>query len=122
MTRQRTATVRHRASLFREAVAIVESDFGAALSLDEVARRVAASRRQLQRAYTEIGGTTFRGHLADVRMERAAELLTRSEMPVRDVARHVGYQQAAQFAKAFRRRHGVAPARYRASQRVAAVP
>ena len=32
-------------------------------SLDDIARRVASSRRQLQRAYAEIGNTTFREHL-----------------------------------------------------------
>ena len=45
------------------------------LSLDDIARRVASSRRQLQRAYAEIGGTTFRDHLTRVRMQRAAEML-----------------------------------------------
>ena len=44
-------------------------------SLDDLARRVASSRRQLQRAYAEIGRTTFREHLTGVRMERAAEML-----------------------------------------------
>ena len=39
--------------------------------LDDIARRVARSRRQLQRAYAEIGHTTFREHLTRVRMERA---------------------------------------------------
>ena len=56
-------------------MAIVESEYGADLSLDDIARRVASSRRQLQRAYAEIGHTTFREHLTAVRMERAAELL-----------------------------------------------
>ena len=39
------------------------------LSLDDIARRVASSRRQLQRAFAEIGSTTFREHLTEVRMD-----------------------------------------------------
>jgi AraC family transcriptional regulator, regulatory protein of adaptative response / methylphosphotriester-DNA alkyltransferase methyltransferase len=113
---QRPATVKLRTSLFEDAVAIVGSEFGAELSLDDIARRVASSRRQLQRAYSEIGNTTFREHLTAVRMERAAELLTQRDLTVRDVARRVGYRQPAQFAKAFRRHHGVTPSRYRMSQ------
>ena len=54
------------------------SEYAADLSLDDIARRVASSRRQLQRAYAEIGDTTFREHLTRVRMERAAELLGRA--------------------------------------------
>ena len=57
---QRPATIRHRTSLFEEATSIVESEFASDLSLDDIARRVASSRRQLQRAYAEIGNTTFR--------------------------------------------------------------
>jgi AraC family transcriptional regulator of adaptative response / methylphosphotriester-DNA alkyltransferase methyltransferase len=112
---QRPATISHRTSLFEDAVAIVEREFPSELSLDDIARRVASSRRQLQRAYAEIGSTTFRDHLTGVRMERAAEMLSSRSLTVREVAHRVGYRQPAQFAKAFRRHHGVAPSAYRAS-------
>jgi AraC family transcriptional regulator, regulatory protein of adaptative response / methylphosphotriester-DNA alkyltransferase methyltransferase len=112
---QRAATVELRSSLYADATAIVEREYAADLSLDSIARRVASSRRQLQRAYSEIGDTTFREHLTRVRMERAAELLERRGMTVREVARRVGYRQPAQFAKAFRRHLGVAPSDFRAA-------
>jgi AraC-like DNA-binding protein len=114
---QRPGTIRHRTSLFDDAVAIVESEYANELSLDDIARRVASSRRQLQRAYSEIGGTTFREHLTAVRMERAADMLRMRGLTVREVAHRVGYRQPAQFAKAFRRHHGVAPSDFRAAQR-----
>jgi AraC family transcriptional regulator of adaptative response / methylphosphotriester-DNA alkyltransferase methyltransferase len=116
----RPATIRLRTSLFEDAVTIVESEYASDLALDDIARRVASSRRQLQRAYTEIGNTTFREHLTAVRMERAAEMLSVRGLTVRDVARRVGYRQPAQFAKAFRRHHGVAPSDFRAARRFAA--
>ena len=115
---QRPATVRHRTSLFEEATAIVDTEFGAELSLDDIARRVASSRRQLQRAYAEIGRTTFREHLTAVRMERAGEMLAGRGPTVREVAHRVGYRQPAQFAKAFRRHHGVSPSTFRTRRRV----
>lgn len=113
----RPATIRLRTSLFEDAVAIVEAEYASDLSLDDIARRVASSRRQLQRAYSEIGETTFREHLTAVRMDRAAELLRIRGLTVRDVAHRVGYRQPAQFAKAFRRHHGIAPSDYRSGGR-----
>jgi AraC family transcriptional regulator of adaptative response / methylphosphotriester-DNA alkyltransferase methyltransferase len=104
-----------RTSLFHEANDIVEREFASDLSLDDIARRVASSRRQLQRAYAEIGATTFRGHLTAVRMRKAAEMLASRGLTVREVAHRVGYRQPAQFAKAFRRHHGAAPSDYRAA-------
>jgi AraC family transcriptional regulator, regulatory protein of adaptative response / methylphosphotriester-DNA alkyltransferase methyltransferase len=112
---QRPSTIRLRASLLAEANAIVEREYASELSLDDIARRVASSRRQLQRAYAEIGKTTFREHLTSVRMERAAELLATRMFTVREVANRVGYRQPAQFAKAFRRHRGVSPSDFRAS-------
>lgn len=114
---QRPSTVRHRTSLYEEAVAIAQVEFASDLALDDVARRVASSRRQLQRAYHEIGGTTFREHLTAVRMDRAAEMLATRGLTVREVAHRVGYRQPAQFAKAFRRHHGVSPSGYRQQSR-----
>jgi AraC family transcriptional regulator, regulatory protein of adaptative response / methylphosphotriester-DNA alkyltransferase methyltransferase len=110
---QRPATIHHRTSLFEDAVSIIEVEYGSDLSLDEIARRVASSRRQLQRAYAEIGRTTFREHLTRVRMDRAAELLSTGRLTVREVAQRVGYRQPAQFAKAFRRHQGLAPSDFR---------
>ena len=110
---QRAATIRHRTSLFEEATSIVDAEYASDLSLDDIARRVASSRRQLQRAYAEIGSTTFREHLTAVRMERAADMLRHRGQTVREVAHRVGYRQPAQFAKAFRRHHGSSPSAYR---------
>jgi AraC-like DNA-binding protein len=111
---QRPTTIRLRTSLYEEATEIVDQEYASDLSLDDIARRVASSRRQLQRAYAEIGQTTFRDHMTRVRMEKAAELLATRAMTVREVAHRVGYRQPAQFAKAFRRHHGAAPSDYRA--------
>ncbi len=114
---QRLATIDLRTSLYEDAVAIVREEYARELSLDDIAHRVASSRRQLQRAYSEIGRTTFREHLTMVRMDRAAELLTSRSLTVREVAHRVGYRQPAQFAKAFRRHHGAAPSDFRARRR-----
>jgi AraC-like DNA-binding protein len=114
---QRPTTIRLRTSLFEEATEIVDREYGSDLSLDDIARRVASSRRQLQRAYAEIGHTTFRDHLTRVRMDKAAELLSTRGLTVREVAHRVGYRQPAQFAKAFRRHHGAAPSAFRTAQR-----
>jgi AraC family transcriptional regulator, regulatory protein of adaptative response / methylphosphotriester-DNA alkyltransferase methyltransferase len=113
---QRPTTAKLRRSLFEEAISIVRREYASDLVLDDVARRVATSRRQLQRAYAEVGRTTFREHLTAVRMERAGDLLRHGNLTIREVAQRVGYRQPAQFAKAFRRHHGSAPSGFRAAE------
>ena len=113
LTPKRRSTVERRRTLFEEAAEIIQVEYAESLSLDDLAYRVAASRRQLQRAFAEAGETTFRAYLQRVRMARAAELLQASTLPVNRVATAVGYRQPAQFAKAFRRHHGSPPSTFR---------
>ena len=108
----RPATLALRTELLHDARAIMRDEYAHDLSLDEVASRIATSRRQLQRIFAELAGTGFREELAAIRMDRAAELL-HSPLPIGEVARRVGYRQSAQFAKAFRAHHGMLPSAYR---------
>jgi AraC-like DNA-binding protein len=118
----RASTVHRRRVLFNEAREVIARRFGEPdLSLASVAREIATSRRQLQRAFAEVGATSFSRELQRTRMRRAAQLLQEGSIPVQEVADAVGYRQAAQFAKVFRRHHGTAPSTYRrAAGRLAA--
>ena len=113
----RSSTAERRRILFEEARALIEADYGGHVTLDAVARRLATSRRQLQRVMSEVGNTSFAAMLVQVRMARAREALAADEMTVREVAREVGYEQASDFTKAFRRHHGEPPSAYRARHR-----
>jgi AraC family transcriptional regulator, regulatory protein of adaptative response / methylphosphotriester-DNA alkyltransferase methyltransferase len=110
----RAATRELRRDLLRAAVEIIEEEHASDLRVADVAERLLASRRQLQRCFGD-AGTSFRDVVRDVRMHRAAVLLQDRTMRVHDAARAVGYEQPAQFAKAFRQVFGVAPGEMRAS-------
>ena len=113
----RQSTEHRRRTLFQEALAAIARDFpDENLSLAAVAHSIATSRRQLQRVFAE-QGTSFRRELQRVRMAHAAELLRQEALPVAAVARAVGYRQAAQFSKAFRRHHGHPPSEARPRRR-----
>ena len=93
----------------------MESEYATELTLDDVARQIATSRRQLQRCLDEHGDTPFRQCLARIRMQRAAELLAETSIPVRDVAARVGYRSRRSSPRRSRactgfRRLGTAPA------------
>ena len=113
----RDGTAERREELYREAMALIARDYARDLQLEGVARTLATSRRQLQRAFSEVGDTSFRDELAKVRMHHARVLLAADAIPVRAVAARVGYHQPAQFAKSFRRHHGQSPSTYRKLRR-----
>ena len=118
----RASTVQRRRDLYTDALEVIRRRHGDPdLSLARVAREIATSRRQLQRALAEVGGTSFSRELQRVRMAHAAKLLLEGTLPIQTVAGAVGYRQAAQFAKVFRRHQGVSPSSFRrSSDRIAA--
>jgi AraC family transcriptional regulator of adaptative response / methylphosphotriester-DNA alkyltransferase methyltransferase len=118
-TRQphRELTWRYLVELHAGAEAIVTRHYRRRLTLELVARALATSPRQLQRAYADVGHTTFADHLRSVRLRNAAELLAHQPLTVTDVARLVGYRQPSHFVKAFRRRYGSTPGAFRDAAR-----
>lgn len=114
----RPSTLDERRRLYLLARATIARHYRHPLTLERVARALASSPRQVTRAYAQFGQTTFREDLLTRRMRAAAQLLIEQPaIPVRDVARLVGYRQPPHFAKAFRRRYGLTPAAFRAEAR-----
>src|SRR3954470_12587755 len=116
----RDGTAERREQLYEEAMQLIAREYARDLQLEGVAKELATSRRQLQRAFAEVGNTSFRDELAKVRMHHARVLLAADAVPVRTVAASVGYHQPAQCANSCRRHHGQAPSTYRKQRRAAA--
>lgn len=109
----RGSTVARRSALATEATLVIEARHAdPTLTLGDVARDIATSSRQLQRAFAEHAGT-FRDAVTAIRIQHAAVLLQTTDLPVGEVGRRAGYGHASHFAKAFRRHHGVLPTAFR---------
>ena len=107
-------TLHARRRLYLLARVVVARNYRRPLTLAAVAEALSSSPRQIQRAYAQFGETSFHEDLLARRMTAAAQLLAEQPtLSVRDVAQLVGYRHAPHFARAFRRRYGLAPARFR---------
>jgi AraC family transcriptional regulator len=116
----RQSTLEQRRRLYLLARVTIARHYRRPLTLDRVARALATSPRQINRAYEQFGQGTFREDLHARRMRVAAQLLVEQpSIPVCDVARLVGFRQAPHFAKAFRRHYELSPAAFRAESRAA---
>ncbi len=108
----RPSTERHRRALLRAAQHYVGRSYAErGLTLAEVAEAVGTSPRGLQRVFADCAGESFRAYLLRIRMRHAYRLLTRERnpLPVRVVARRVGYRQASGLRQAFVRYYGHNP-------------
>ena len=55
--------------------------------------------------------------LTELRLARAARILAGTDLPVKTVARRVGYSSRSSFTRAFLARHGLAPMAFRSAAR-----
>ena len=79
---------------------------------DAIADVLAIHRRTLNRRL-KAQGTTFREVLEDVRFEAACQLLDATQLTLDDIAAALGYAGVSPFTRAFRRRSGAAPGKWR---------
>ncbi|GGR25931.1 AraC family transcriptional regulator [Streptomyces roseolus] len=84
-----------------------------AWTVEGLARAVTMSRAAFARRFKDLVGSTPLAYLAELRVDLAARLLRDTDSPVGDIARSVGYASEFAFSRAFSRRHGLPPGRYR---------
>lgn len=80
---------------------------------EETAREFGLSASQFRRLFRAEVGLPFRRYCLRERMTRAAALLRRSELSVKEIAEACGVEDIHHFTQTFHRHHGVPPARYR---------
>ena len=106
--RDRRLPVDHRIQYILRAI---ESDPSADIAA--LARMLDLSPSRLSHLFKRETRHSLHSFLANRRLEKAAQLLARTETPVKEVSYIVGYNHSASFARAFRKKFGCAPNSYR---------
>lgn len=81
--------------------------------LAEIARSVGTYREKLSLIFRAQTGMTVFAFIREARIERGMELLRQTDIEVQDIALLVGFNNAGNFATAFRAKVGVTPSAYR---------
>jgi AraC-like DNA-binding protein/mannose-6-phosphate isomerase-like protein (cupin superfamily) len=82
-------------------------------SLSEYADRSHLPLYQLSRMISRQTGKSFREILLNRRMEQAKFLLRATNMPIEEIIPAIGYENTSYFYRAFKKRHGMTPRKYR---------
>jgi AraC-like DNA-binding protein len=85
-------------------------------ALEELAGLIGTSSRTLDR-YLRREGQGFRDLALQARNERARRMLAESDLPVSQIAYRLGFSEAANFTRAFRRENLLSPSEFRRHRR-----
>jgi len=88
---------------------IVEGKASIQLSLAQTSTTLGLSEAHLLRLFHRQVGKTFRAHLRDARMVRAAELVKMNALSIKQIALDCGYSDVSNFYHDFKKIHGITP-------------
>lgn len=109
---QEMATIKAPPALLGQVRRIILAGGGRFPSVEEVASELHMSSRTLKRKLQQLG-TSYQEILDGLRKGLAVEFLTQSDHTVDEIAMSLGYSDASNFARAFRRWTGRSPSDYR---------
>lgn len=104
-----------RKSLTEQTKDYVEAHLGERLQNDQIAQALFLNVDHLNRIFKKETGMTLSEYISVKRIDRAKLLLLTTRMPVSEVAMSVGFQSFSYFSKIFKKRVGVEPSKFRAS-------
>ena len=98
--------------LVRDALKIIERDYGKKLSVRSVADALYTSESNLMHEFKNQVGKTFNECLTDFRMLKAQELLIKGNLRVGEIAYAVGYTDVKYFGQVFKEYMGCTPSEF----------
>ena len=99
----------HEHQRMRALHAFLQTDGAMDMSLDALARQAGTNANTLQRHFRAVYGTTVFDFVREHRLQRARHALEQDGLTVGQAALVAGYNSAANFATAYRKRFGLPP-------------
>lgn len=95
----------------------VNENFCETITLDSIAEETGLSRYYISHLFKELINTTFIGYLNELRLSRAALLLSTTDTPIIDIAGMSGFNNISNFNRAFKMFFNTTPSKYRKQER-----
>ncbi len=100
-------------SLVERAKEYIKRSYFKDISLDEVSREVNISPYYFSKLFKEETGENFIEYVTAIRMEKAKELLSRTDKSMKEICVEVGYSDPNYFSRSFKKNVGVTPTEYK---------
>jgi AraC family transcriptional regulator, L-rhamnose operon transcriptional activator RhaR len=102
--------------------ALIEDDVAFPWTLTELSRQTYVGPTHLARSFARSLGMPPMHYLTQIRAERAAVMLTRTDDTVASIGAAVGWPDPAYFSRRFRAVYGISPREFRHRQRAGGIP
>ncbi len=98
----------------KEAVTFIEQNYHFPITVESIAAFCGLNRNYLGKLFKENLNQTLQQFLMSYRMNKAADLLSSTEMSIAEIGCRCGYQNQLHFSRAFKNVVGIPPSQWRA--------
>jgi transcriptional regulator GlxA family with amidase domain len=102
-----------------KAIQFIENNFQNNIYIQELADMGFMSVRNFQRIFKDATGLSPNDYLLELRIQHSSKLLTETDSAIYDISAQVGISDWFYFSKAFKRKFGVSPMKYRKLNKLA---
>jgi two-component system response regulator YesN len=95
------------------AKAYIRANFYKNLTLDKIANEVYVSPVYLSFLFKQVESVNLTDYIAEVRLDKAKELLVSTNYKTYEIAKQVGYQDEKYFSRLFKKKTGLTPSEFR---------
>lgn len=99
--------------VFSDLIDWLDTQLHQPITIEDMARRVDQSTSHFRASFTARFGVSPGAYYKGMRMNEAARLIRETHQPIKAIAQQFGYQDIANFYRAFRNHTGHAPAEHR---------
>jgi AraC-like DNA-binding protein len=107
---------RHAADI-QQVTDYIQTNYDQDIYLEGLADQFGVSYKHLSHRIKGYLGIPFQTYLAGIRVERAKELLSTTDLPISEIAASVGYESQSTFFRVFKKREGITAGEYRRARR-----
>jgi AraC-like DNA-binding protein len=101
--------------LIRRAVEMLQHSPEGFPTAEQISSRLGITLQYFSKLFKKVMNQNFIEYLIELKIARAQELLTNTDLPIIDIAGEVGYERQSYFTKKFRELTGITPRQFRAS-------
>lgn len=99
-----------------KAIMYIENNYRYPISLEDIAINADVSRYYLVKQFHKNMNTTPGQYVNKIRIKKAVELLRKTNLPLKDIAQQIGYDNDNYFNKVFRKIIGISAGQFRAGK------
>lgn len=108
---------REQKRIVEQVIQSIKENYMNDISLESYADMIGTNPYTLSKTFKQTVGINFIDYLTELRMEKAKEMLTATEMKINEIAEQVGYRPSY-FNRIFKKHTGLTPSNFRQNQKM----